>query len=361
MFKNVYFKICLVIVSVIVIFIIFTESKVGYRFSLIMDNFKYQILSKNIDENIKKEKIIDIKTKEDIYGFWKSEDIAFDDRFEALIDENSIIVYKYNHDSMRTIYWLGTFNKNNDIAKETVISNNYKSISKYLSMAGQSSSKEFVYEDSSIKFISQYDDEHTEVVLKHYSPYIERIRMIKYDNNREPNFNLQSNNELALKNYKISYPNYFDTEEENSRRGIPENYVYNIDKQMIEKNLIVLSPSNKKSYAELFIGEYDNVNINDIYELYYMIQDNSINYNDYMNELVTFAFDSEKNSIMCIYSNKYITDEGDKIYSLSFENWMYMKEHNQILIVGVSYANNDTSNYDYISDFESVIKNINNK
>ena len=360
MFKNIYLKICIIVVAVIAVFIIFAEFRVSDVLSIVMDHFKYEVLVKNTNENIKKEKILNINKKEDIYGFWKSEGIAFEERYEALIDENSIIVYKYNHDSKKTIYWLGTFNKTNDISNENIISDNYKSISKYLSMAAQAENKEFIYEDNTIKFLSQYDDKSIEVVLKHYSPYNDRIGMIKYDNNRVPMFDLQNNNVLELKNYKISYPKYFDTEEENSRRNIPDNYVYNIDKQMIEKNLIILSPSNQKSYAELFIGEYENANINNIYDLYTMIEDNSIKYNDDTNELVTFAFDANNNSIMCIFTNEYIDDNGNKIYSLSFENWMYMEEYNQILIIGVSYSNEDTSNYDYISDFESLIKNIKN-
>ena len=192
-------------------------------------------------------------------------------------------------------------------------------------MTSQNENKEFVYEDNSIKFISQYDDQFVEVVLKHNAPYNQLIRKIKYDNNRKPMYDFENNSELALKNYKISYPTYFDTKEENSRRNIPENYVYNIDNQMREKNLIVLSPNNKKLYDELFIGEYDNANINDIYELYDMIKENSANYNDFTNELVTFAFDPKNNSIMCIFTTKYIDNNGDVVYSLAFENWMYMK------------------------------------
>lgn len=360
MFKNIYMKICFVILIVIILFIIFTDSKMSDRFSIVLDYFKYQIISKNIDENIKKEKLVVINKKDDIYGFWKSEGIEFENRYEALIDENSMIIYKYNKNNMKTIYWLGSFNKINNIDTEEIISNNYKSISKYLSMAGQSDNKKFVYFDNSIKFESQYNDQSEHVVLKHYHPYNDRIRMIKYDNNRVPSFDFKNNNIIELDNYKISYPSYFDVEEENSRRNIPDNYVYNIDKQMIEKNLIILSPSNQKSYAELFIGEYENANINNIYDLYTMIEDNSINYNDDTNELVTFAFDANNNSIMCIFTNEYLDDNGNKIYGLSFENWMYMNKYNQILIIGASYSNEDTSKYDYISDFESLIKNINN-
>lgn len=40
---------------------------------------------------------------------------------------------------------------------------------------------------------------------------------------------------------------------------------------------------------------------------------------------------------------------------------MYMEDYNQILVIVMSYANDDTSNCDYIVDFESVIKNIESK
>ena len=247
-------------------------------------------------------------------------------------------------------------NKNNCTV---IISKNYKKISRHLSMASQSDSMKFTYNDGVITFTSQYNDDMYEVNLKPHIPYTERIRMIKYNNDRKEGYNENTNKEIILDNYKIQYPSYFDTEEDNSRRNIPDNWVYNVYEGMKEKNLIILSPSNTKSFAELFVGEYDNVNISTIYELYDHVIENSANYNEDSNKLVTFAYNPENNSVMHIFTTRYYNEyTGKVIYGLGFENWILMKDTNKIINIGVSYTNDDTSEYDYISDYESIIKNI---
>ena len=224
-------------------------------------------------------------------------------------------------------------------------------------MASQSDNMEFIYNDGVITFTSQYNDDMYEVKLKPHIEYLERIRMIKYNNDRKGGYNENTNKEIILDNYKIQYPSYFDTEEDNSRRNIPDNWVYNDNRK--EKNLIILSSSNIKTHAELFVGEYSNVNISSMEELYDHIIVNSVNYNSNDNEFITFAYDEEKTSITQIFSTRYDDKySGETTYGIAFETWILMKDTNEIIIVGVSYTNDDTSEYDYISDYESIIKNI---
>lgn len=387
----------------IIAFVIFSVTRFGDIATFRVDYFKLGMLNKNEIVNIKREPVKNIKNRQDMNGLWKSDGIAFEKRYEALIDNDSIIIYKYDvengdyfNDDNKNIYWLGTFyfendvlestndNKTNDISANSlndnkqsndnldlsndnqnkyngkvIISKNYKKISRHLSMASQSDSMEFTYNEGVITFTSQYDDEMYKVKLKPYIAYNERIRMIKYNNDRKAGYNENTNKEIILDNYRIQYPSYFDTEEDNSRRNIPDNWVYNVREGIKEKNLIILSPSDKKSFAELFVGEYDNVNISTIYELYDYIIENSANYNEYSNELVTLAFDNENNSVMHIFTTRYYDEySGKVIYSLAFENWILMKDTNEIINIGVTYSNDDTSEYDYIGDYESIIKNI---
>ena len=90
-----------------------------------------------------------------------------------------------------------------------------------------------------------------------------------------------------------------------------------------------------------------------------MIIEKGVNYNYNNSELVTFAFDYEKNSIMYIFTTKYVDEyTGEIIYGLAFENWMLMKDTNEIIIIGVTYSNDDASEYDYIGDYEKVIKSV---
>lgn len=405
--KNVV-KIVIAVIIAITIFIIFSMTRLSDISTFIVNNFKLQMLRENTLVNIKREPIRKIKSTDGVKGFWKSDGIAFEKRYEALIDNDSIIIYKYDIDDEnysgngnKSIYWMGTFNFENAVVESTkdktndinvnglndnkktyndlsndisnnlsngnqnknngtvIISKNYKKISRYLSMASQSDSMKFIYNDGVITFTSQYNDNMYDVKLKPHIPYTERIRMIKYNNDRKEGYNENTNKEIILDNYKIQYPSYFDVEEDNSRRNIPDNWVYNIHEGIKEKNLIILSPSNTKSFAELFVGEYDNVNILTIYELYDHVIENSANYNEDSNKLVTFAYDNKNNSIMHIFTTRYYDEyTGKVIYGLAYENWILMKDTNKIINIGVSYTNDDSSEYDYISDYENIIKNI---
>ncbi len=369
-------KIVLSVFIAIVLFVIFKMAGIVDGISLITDYVKICILNANQVVNIKREPIRSINKKEDMKGLWKSESFAFEKRYEALIDSDSIIIYKYENEN-KYIYWVGTFDIENDIfdsiktnniknseenkinTSKKILSKNYKQIAKYLSTASQRDIMEFTFNDNTITFTSQYNDDFYEVKLKPYVAYNDRIRMVKYNNKRIGVYDDKINKELQVGKYKISYPMYFDNEEENSRRNIPDSWVHNDRFQMNEKNLIIFSPSNKESYAELFIGEYINANISTLYELYDMIIENGVNYNYNNSELVTFAFDYEKNSIMYIFTTKYVDEyTGEIIYGLAFENWMLMKYTNEIIIIGVSYSNDDASEYDYIGDYEKVVKSV---
>lgn len=406
--KNIVKNVIAVLIAIIA-FVIFSMTRFSDDVNYLVGYFKFQMLRKNELVNIKREPIRKIKNANDVKGFWKSDGIAFEKRYEALIDNDSIIIYKYDisdgnysGDDNKNIYWLGTFNFENVLAESTynnkvndistnstneskqsndnlelsedifnnlsndnqnsnikITSKNYRQVSKYLSTASQRENMEFLFNDGEITFTSQYNDDLYKVKLRPYIPYTERIRMIKYNNDRKEGYNENTNKEIILANYKIQYPSYFDTEEDNSRRDIPDNWVYNAHEGMKEKNLIILSPSNTKSFAELFVGEYGNTNINSYEELKDYIIYNNKNYSIDDSELVTYAFNNENNSIMHIFTTRYYDEyTGKVIYSLAFENWILMKDTNKIINIGVSYTNDDTSEYDYIGDYESIIKNI---
>lgn len=406
--KNIVKNVIAVLIAIIA-FVIFSMTRFSDDVNYLVGYFKFQMLRKNELVNIKRESIRKIKNADDVKGFWKSDGIAFEKRYEALIDNDSIIIYKYDisdgnysGDDNKNIYWLGTFNFENVLAESTynnkvndistnstneskqsndnlelsedifnnlsndnqnsnikITSKNYSQVSKYLSTASQRENMEFLFNDGEITFTSQYNDDLYKVKLRPYIPYTERIRMIKYNNDRKEGYNENTNKEIILDNYKIQYPSYFDTEEDNSRRDIPDNWVYNAHEGMKEKNLIILSPSNTKSFAELFVGEYGNTNINSYEELKDYIIYNNKNYSIDDSELVTYAFNNENNSIMHIFTTRYYDEyTGKVIYSLAFENWILMKDTNKIINIGVSYTNDDTSEYDYIGDYESIIKNI---
>lgn len=406
--KNIVKNVIAVLIAIIA-FVIFSMTRFSDDVNYLVGYFKFQMLRKNELVNIKREPIRKIKNADDVKGFWKSDGIAFEKRYEALIDNDSIIIYKYDisdgnysGDDNKNIYWLGTFNFENVLAESTynnkvndistnstneskqsndnlelsedifnnlsndnqnsnikITSKNYSQVSKYLSTASQRENMEFLFNDGEITFTSQYNDDLYKVKLRPYIPYTERIRMIKYNNDRKEGYNENTNKEIILDNYKIQYPSYFDTEEDNSRRDIPDNWVYNAHEGMKEKNLIILSPSNTKSFAELFVGEYGNTNINSYEELKDYIIYNNKNYSIDDSELVTYAFNNENNSIMHIFTTRYYDEyTGKVIYSLAFENWILMKDTNKIINIGVSYTNDDTSEYDYIGDYESIIKNI---
>ena len=348
----------------IIIFIALCFFDITYIISLILDFGKLNVEEIRLNEQIKKEKILEINDVEDIYGFWKDDEYGFDNRYEAIIDSDSITIYGYI-EGEGYVYWTGTFilQNNFDVGGKTKItSNNYKSISKYIELAAQIQTKEFTYENGVISFISQFNDTYHEVHLKRYDPYDDRIRMIKYNLNRVGHYD-KNNNKIELDNYMIEYPKYFDTEEENSFGNIPNSFVYNIDSGLVEKKLIVLSPSATRSHAEFYVNESKNNKINDIYELYEVMQNESVNLNLATNRLISFTFNSESNSIMIIFSTKYVDayDDSKVTYCLAFENWMIKNETNELIIVGVAYTNDDTSDYDYIGDYEKAIQGMNRK
>ena len=354
------FVFTLLIAIVIFYFLISLNSTV--YFSEAFDDFKISIYKMRENEHIKREKLYEINTLDDIYGLWKDDSFGHKERYEALFDEDSITVYKYQNNE-KYIYWIGTFDVKdldlNSDSEQIIASKNYSQISKYISVASQTNTKEFIYDNKHIKFISQFNDDRYEVTLKRYSAYNDRIRMIKYNGDRKSAWDKRTNEKFILNNWTIEYPYYFDTEEEDTFKDIPDIWVHNIENTMIKKNLITLSPSNTKSVAELFIGEYKNANTSNIYDLYEMMIDHSeqLNYTNY--ELITHSFDAENNIIMNICSTRYIDNYNNEIkYGISFESWILKKETNEILIIGTSYDYDDTSNYDYIGDYEKILQNI---
>ena len=353
----------LLVAIVILSFLISFNSVIS--FSELFDDFKMSISKMRENENIKREKLYEINTIDDMYGLWKDDSFGHKERYEALIDEDSITVYKYQNNK-KYIYWIGTFDvKNlnfNSDGEQILSSKNYNQISKYISVASQANTKEFIYNNKNIRFISQFNDDQYEVTLKRYNAYNDRLRMVKYDGDRKSAWDKSTNKKIILNNWTVEYPYYFDTEEEDTFKDIPDIWVYNIDNTMIEKNLITLSPSNTKSFAELFIGEYKNANIDNINDLLKMMIEYSeqLNYTNY--ELITSSFDAENNLIMNICSTKYINNYTNEIkYGISFESWILKKETNEVLIIGTAYDYADTSNYDYIGDYEKVLQNITRK
>ena len=330
--------------------------------SVAFDYFKVSIFTIRENEKIKKEKLHNIYNIDDIYGLWKDDTFGYEDRYEALIDEDSITIYKYQN-NVKYIYWIGTFDAkilslNSDI-EQKIFSKNYNQISKYISVASQANTKEFIYDNQSIRFISQFNNDRYEVTLNRYNAYNDRIRMIKYQRDRESAWNESTNEKIILNNWTIEYPYYFDNEEEDIFRNIPDTWVYHIDNNMIAKNLITLSPSNTKSFAELFIGEYKNANIENVYELYDMMIDYSEQLNDANYDLITHSFDVENNVIMNMFSTKYIDVYNSKTqYGISLESWILKNETNEVLIIGTAYNYDDKSNYDYIGDYEKILQNI---
>lgn len=130
---------------------------------------------------------------------------------------------------------------------------------------------------------------------------------------------------------------------------------------MINNNFLVYSPSSTDAYAELFIAEYVNANINDIDEYDKNIRENSFVHMNSMNEeIAKLKLEGEKDDrITYVFSNRYDDPEsGRTIYSMIFETHLLMKETNTSLIVSVTYSYDDVSDYDYLSDYAKVIKGI---
>lgn len=326
---------------------------------------KYHIYNVKEQNSIKNERKIDIKSVDDFNGLWKDTNSKYEERYEALIDNDSITLYKYYNDDP-TIYWIGTFDTSDFLGGvKTVQSKNFSFVSNLLENTAKSEFKEFTFEDGKIKFISQYNDDYKEIVLERYAMNVERLRVVKYPGNRKSYYDENTNKTLNIGGYQISYPSYFDHKEEETQENmidklmVPEDYETSY--RMINNNHLVFSPSSTKAHAELFIAEYVKADINDIDEYDKNIRENSYVYMDPMNVEVAKDKIEGKNydMIRYVFSNRYDDPEsGRTIYSMVFETYMLMKETNASFIVSVTYSYDDTSDYDYLADYAMILKGI---
>lgn len=326
---------------------------------------KYHIYNVKEQNSIKNERKIDIKSVDDFNGLWKDTNSKYEERYEALIDNDSITLYKYYNDDP-TIYWIGTFDTSDFLGGvKTVQSKNFSFVSNLLENTAKSEFKEFTYEDGKIKFISQYNDGYMEIVLERYNMNVERLRVVKYSGNRKSYYDENTNYTVNIGGYQISYPSYFDHKEEETQENmidkwmVPEDYesIY----RMINNNHLVYSPSSTDAHAELFIAEYVNANINDIYEYDENIRENSFVHMNPMNEeIATMKLEGDKDDrITYIFSNRYDDPEsGRTIYGMICETYVLMKETNTSFIISVSYDYDDVSDYDYLADYAKMLKGI---
>lgn len=326
---------------------------------------KYHIYNVKEQNSIKNERKIDIKSVDDFNGLWKDTNSKYEERYEALIDNDSITLYKYSNDDP-TIYWIGTFNTSDFMSgAKTIESKNFSFVSDLIENAAKSEFKEFTYEDGKIKFISQYNDGYREIVLERYNMNVERLRVVKYPGNRKSYYDENTNKTLNIGGYQISYPSYFDHKEEETQENMIDKWMvpedYETSYRMINNNHLVFSPSSTKAHAELFIAEYVKADINDIDEYDKNIRENSYVYMDPMNVEVAKDKIEGKNydMIRYVFSNRYDDPEsGRTIYSMVFETYMLMKETNASFIVSVTYSYDDTSDYDYLADYAMILKGI---
>ena len=326
---------------------------------------KVYIYNAKEQNSIKRERRIDIKSIDDFNGLWKDTNSKYEERYEALIDNDSITLYKYfNYDPK--IYWIGTFDVSGFLSGvKTVQSKNFSFVSNLIGNAAKSEFKEFTYEDGKIKFISQYNDDYREIVLERYNMNVERLRVVKYPGNRKSYYDENTNKTLNIGGYQISYPSYFDHKEEETEENIidkwmvPEDYIPSYS--MINNNHLVYSPSSTDADAELFIGEYVNANIESIEELDSNIENYSNVYLNEMNKVIVKEILPGENydMIRYVFSNRYDdVDSGRTIYGMIFETYMLMKETNTDLIISILYNYDDTSDYDYLADYAKMLKGI---
>lgn len=356
-------KVILSILLAIIIFFIATYIGLVEIFSDMFDYFKLHTINFSNDNKIKNEKLVDIKEINNLYGVWKSIDIDFDNRFEAMITNDSITLYKYEN-GIKHIYWIGSFDIENSVVnineKYIINSKNFKYVSTLIDTASTVDNKDFIYDNKQISFISQFNDEYENIVMNRYKEYDDRLRVIKYQGDRESKYNEKDNYTINLSDYIVSVPKYFDNEEDKLSNLIAENNIpsdFNISIPTLN-NCIILSPSNTKSYAELFISEIKNVDFEDEEQFNNQVYENSqINNtnNEFIADRILYADDIITNER--IYSTKSSTKDVD-LYGMSFETYMWMKKTKSIVIIGVAYLYNDTSEYDYLEDYKKVIKNI---
>ena len=326
---------------------------------------KSRINDYRINNLIRKETKLDIRDTNDFYGLWKDSNSSYSERYEALIDEDSITLYRYE-DNVQNIYWVGTFDVGSFTnERKTIESKNCSFVSNMIENAAKSDTKTFTYEGGKIKFISQYNDGYKEIVLERYDVNVDRLRVVKFPGERKSYYDEKTNKTLNIGGYQISYPSYFDHVEEETEENIIDKWLapadYKSIYRMINNNFLVYSPSNTDAYGELFIGEYVKANIYSIEELDSNIKTYSYNYLDKNNVIISKDVKEGENYdwITYVYSDRY--DDVDNlrtIYGMIFETHLLMKETNTSLIVSVSYSYDDVSDYDYLSDYAKVIKGI---
>lgn len=326
---------------------------------------KYHIYNVKEQNSIKRERRIDIKSIDDFKGLWKDTKSQYKERYEALIDNDSITLYKYNNDSP-SIYWIGTFNTSDFMSgAKTIKSKNFSFVSNLIENAAKSEFKEFTYEDGKIKFISQYNDGYSEITLERCAMNVERLRVVKYPGNRKSYYDENTNKTANIGGFRISYPSYYDHSEEETEENIIDKWMvpedYKPSYSMINNNHLVYSPSSADAYAELFIGEYVNANIESIEELDSNIENYSNVYLNEMNKVIVKEILPGENydMIRYVFSNRYDdVDSGSTIYGMIFETYMLMKETNTNLIISILYNYDDTSDYDYLADYAKMLKGI---
>lgn len=365
MMKNRLVKTAIAVILGIVLFCATYDVGIVDNVDYVFSDTKRIIYSTRLISQIKNETKLEIKNTNDFDGLWKDADSLFSERYEALIDKDSITLYRYK-DGVSNIYWVGTF----DVGaftneRKTIESKNFSFVSNMIENTAKSDTKTFTYEDGKIKFISQYDDGYKEIVLERYNVNVDRLRVVKFPGERKSYYDEKTNKTLNIGGYQISYPSYFDHVEEETAENIIDKWLVPADYKsiyrMINNNFLVYSPSSTDAYAELFIAEYVNANINDIDEYDKNIRENSFVHMNSMNEeIAKLKLEGEKDDrITYVFSNRYDDPEsGRTICSMIFETYMLMKEANTSLIVSVSYSYDDVSDYDYLSDYAKVIKGI---
>lgn len=326
---------------------------------------KVYIYNAKEQNSIKRERKIDIKSIDDFSGLWKDTNSKHEERYEALIDNDSITLYKYSNDDP-TIYWIGTFDTSDFLnGVKTVQSKNFSFVSNLVENAAKSEFKEFTYEDGKIKFISQYNDDYREIVLERYNMNVERLRVVKYPGNRKSYYDENTNKTLNIGGYQISYPSYFDHKEEETKENVIEKWMlpedYETIYKMINNNHLVFSPSSTYAHAELYIAEYVNANIYDINEFDENIKKYSYVHLNPLNKSIAKDMIEGDNydTIRYVFSNRYDDlESGRTIYGMIVETYMLMKEKNSSFIISVSYDYDDVSDYDYLADYAKMLKGI---
>lgn len=397
-----------IIKSIIIIFllIISVASIFGISpLSYLIDSLKWQIIVRREELSIQKEKGLDINSSNDLIGVWKEIDCDFNNRFEAIIDSESITIYKYDnsinnirHNVLyKNIYWAGTFDLDLEIDKESVIiSHNFNIITDGLNdmsygnqIVNHSKEMRLIYNNGSIMFLSQYRDEYRNIVLKRFDTRKRKpmsdLLELKYIGDRTSKFDTNNNFKIDLNNYEIEIPYYFDNVESesleynNQLKKIPDGFDTNeVGGYMYNDRYIVRSPSDENSYAELFIGKYNNANIEDINDLIYFVDyygEKQIDYDyyfglkDYKNNIISHYYEVGSNILDgsisflldYLYINKYIDNRGGNAQiekNLVYDTWVVFTDTNTLFCISLAYGYNDNSDNDYIEDYIKIINSL---